>query len=133
MFYATIMSMEETAVIDYWVQSSMVTKRTISSDIKNKIIDFDRLLQKSGIAVDKIIVYGSHAKGTAKVGSDIDLCVVSPVFRKRSDSDFKKMWHLAAAIDSSLEPIPFAPEDLSSKYSTLVREINTYGIPVVER
>lgn len=109
----------------------MAQKSTISKTVKTKILDFDRLLRKNNIAVDKIILYGSHALGKAEESSDIDLCLVSPMFSKKSDFYFKKVWHLAVQIDSSIEPIPFTPKELTNKYSTLSREIEEKGVRVV--
>jgi predicted nucleotidyltransferase len=41
------------------------------------------LLQQKGIAVMKIIVFGSYAKGKEKVSSDIDIIIVSRNFRNK--------------------------------------------------
>lgn len=109
----------------------MDKKRVINEAVKNKISDFARLLAQSGVAANQIILYGSYAKGTAREGSDIDLCVISPLFGKNPDYYFKKIWHLAAKIDSAITPISFTPADLNDKYSTLVNEINQHGIRVV--
>lgn len=109
----------------------MVKKHIINKKVRKKIIAFSNILHTRGIDVEKIILYGSYAKGTAHRHSDIDLCVVAPEFRKNREEYFKKIWHIAKKIDSTLEPIPFAPEDLGDKYSTLVCEINQHGIPIV--
>lgn len=109
----------------------MAQKFVINKTIKTKIWDFYKLLKKNSIVVDKIILFGSHACGKAKAGSDIDLCLVSPMFSVNTESYFKKVWHLAVKIDSSLEPIPFTPEELADKYSTLSREIEGKGIRIV--
>lgn len=109
----------------------MAKRKFVDKAVKSKILDFNKLLRKSAIPVDQIILYGSHAKGKAAPKSDIDLCVVSPIFKKNTDSYFKKIWHLAAKIDPSLEPIPFTAEELANKYSTLSWEINTHGIRIV--
>jgi len=42
----------------------------------------DRLLQ-AGIKVQKIIVFGSQANGSGKVGSDIDIMVISDDFKNK--------------------------------------------------
>ena len=43
-----------------------------------------QLLEERGINVDKIVIFGSYARGTEKVDSDIDLIIVSRNFRKKS-------------------------------------------------
>ena len=35
---------------------------------------------------------------------------------------------LALEIDSHIEPLPFTPQDLDDKYSTLTQEIKKYGV-----
>lgn len=109
----------------------MAKKTAINQSIRNKILAFANLLEKSGIGIEKIILYGSYARGTAKTYSDIDLCVVSSIFGKNTDYYFKKIWHLAAKVDSSLEPIPFTPKELTNKYSTLSCEIKKHGVRIV--
>ncbi|MBI5465019.1 nucleotidyltransferase domain-containing protein [Candidatus Gottesmanbacteria bacterium] len=108
----------------------MATRKTVNSKIKEKVLEFSRLLKRENIQTDQIILYGSWAKGTARDYSDIDLCVISPLFANRPDDYFKKIWHLASKIDSSLEPIPFTPEELNNRYSSLAQEIKKYGIRV---
>jgi len=53
---------------------------------KNQIIrtikKFIRALKHEGISVDKVILYGSYAKGKARTDSDIDVAVVSKDFGK---------------------------------------------------
>lgn len=109
----------------------MVKRQIIDKKLQNKIFGFDRLLRRSGINPEQIIVYGSYAKGSAKDYSDVDICVVSPRFDKNPEYYFQKIWHLAGQLDSSLEPIPFTPQELNNKYSTLATEIKKYGVRVI--
>ena len=109
----------------------MAKKTTIDTKVKEKILRFYQLLERENIKADKIILYGSWAKGTAKDYSDIDLCVVSSSFGNNPDFYFKKIWHLAAKIDPLLEPISFTPSELNNQYSTLAKEIKTYGLQVI--
>lgn len=109
----------------------MAKKKIIDKTIKNKILSFTNLLKRAGIKVDKIILYGSYAKGKPTAYSDIDLCVVSDTFKKSSNEYFKKIWQLAMKVDPSLEPIPFTSGELANKYSTLSAEINQFGVRIV--
>lgn len=54
--------------------------------IKTKNILLELLPQK-GISIDKIVVFGSYAKGRARPDSDIDLIVVSKQFRGKDVFD----------------------------------------------
>ncbi len=46
------------------------------------------------------------------------------------NSIFKKIWHLACSVDSTIEPIPLSRDELSNQYSSLASEIRTYGIRI---
>jgi predicted nucleotidyltransferase len=51
-------------------------------EIKKIIARYLDELEKLGIDVSQIILYGSYAGGTPKKYSDIDVAVVSPSFAK---------------------------------------------------
>ena len=38
---------------------------------------YEARLRTAGIPIEKLIVFGSYAKGSAKTWSDVDVCVVS--------------------------------------------------------
>ncbi len=40
--------------------------------------------------IERVLVFGSRAKGTAKSSSDIDLAVVAP---EMADQDFNRLWN----------------------------------------
>jgi predicted nucleotidyltransferase len=50
-----------------------------AAELENAISDFVQRLEK-GIRVEAVILFGSHAHGTAREWSDIDLAVISPDF-----------------------------------------------------
>lgn len=59
---------------------------TSQAELASKIDDFVRRL-RSAISVEAVILYGSHAKGSANEWSDIDLAVISPDFEGVSTWD----------------------------------------------
>lgn len=70
---------------------------------------------KKEIPVEKILLFGSHAQGTAKRDSDIDVLVVSPRFaRGRYMEHMQYLFRKAAKVNSLLEPIPAAPGDVEN-------------------
>lgn len=85
-------------------------------------------LKKSGISVIDAYLFGSHAKGNTHKDSDIDICVVSNSFGNDYIEESVNLRRLAYGIDSRIEPIPFTPDDLNDKYSSLASEIKKYGI-----
>ena len=58
---------------------------TTASELAAAIDEFVHLLEK-GLHVEAVILFGSHARGTAHEDSDIDLAVISPDFEGLSMS-----------------------------------------------
>jgi predicted nucleotidyltransferase len=70
----------------------------------NRIIrDYKRAVERLGIRIDKLILYGSHASGTAAEWSDIDVIVVSEGFAAMDIWERQVLLGRAAA--SVMEPI----------------------------
>ncbi|MBI5300415.1 MAG: nucleotidyltransferase domain-containing protein [Deltaproteobacteria bacterium] len=65
--------------------------------------------------VSKVILFGSYATGSAKSHSDIDLVIVSPDFRKKSEMEIlENLSRIAAKVSPLLEVLAMTPEDLKS-------------------
>jgi uncharacterized protein len=83
----------------------------------NKLIErYREELQRSGIHVTRVYLYGSYAQGTEHEGSDIDLVIISPDFVEMNLRERLEMLGLAAA--RILEPIQayaFTPYELKNK------------------
>lgn len=86
------------------------------------------LLKQKGISVSKVILFGSHAKGKAKPDSDIDIAIISSQFGENNFKEMMMLRKLALEIDSHIEPLPFSPQGLDDRYSTLSQEIKKYGV-----
>jgi len=83
-----------------------------------------QLLINSGIDDCYIVIFGSQVTGNNHEWSDIDLLVVSPLFdgeRKREHVD--KLWHIAARVDSRIEPIPVGKRQFIEDDSSTIIEI----------
>jgi uncharacterized protein len=88
-----------------------VAKRKI--ELKKAIRLFVEEVRKK-IPVEKVILFGSYAKGKPRTDSDIDLIVVSPAFaRRRHIKNMQFLFHQAVKIDSRIEPIPATPDELN--------------------
>ena len=84
-------------------------------------------VRAEGIPVERAILYGSQAKGTADEWSDIDLLVVSPVFDQPETSDATDaLWRARVATRGHIEPVGCGPrrwrEDDGSPLLAIVRE-----------
>ncbi len=92
-------------------------------------------LEDQGIRVEKIILFGSRAKGTAKPHSDIDLAVVSRDFQGMNLLERLETIGTAMAKAKIWEPIeikPYTPEEIASqgKGTFVGDEIKPVGINV---
>ncbi|MCB4791360.1 MAG: nucleotidyltransferase domain-containing protein [Elusimicrobia bacterium] len=82
-----------------------MAKRTI---IRAKDLLF-KLFRERDISLEKVVVFGSYAKKTARPDSDLDIIVVSRAFR---DKDIFKRVELASGISGSLVHAMNKPIDL---------------------
>jgi predicted nucleotidyltransferase len=63
-------------------------------------------ISSRGVPVKAGVVFGSSTTGRMTEWSDIDLLVISPRFDKKfARADIDMLWHIAADIDSRIEPI----------------------------
>lgn len=73
-------------------------------EIINKLISYKLLVSKH-FDLDKVVLFGSYAKGTQKVDSDIDVAIIV----NSLDQDFftyaPLLWKLRREIDVRIEPI----------------------------
>lgn len=94
-----------------------------------------RYIQKihdSGIPVTQAYLFGSYAMGTSSIGSDIDVCVISPIFGIDPISEMVTLRRIAYGVDARIEPIPLHPNDLNDPYSPLAANIRKTGQSVLE-
>lgn len=74
----------------------MVKEKYTASEIKKIINSLAKTLTANRIAVDKIILYGSYARGNPRPHSDIDIAVISPDFKG------KKIFEIQATLAALL-------------------------------
>jgi predicted nucleotidyltransferase len=106
----------------------MAKRTSLTKNSIGKIRKFAALLKLQGVNVSKLIVFGSYAKGKAKVDSDIDVAVISSQFGVNTMEDMLMLRRAAIQIDSYIEPVPLSPRDLDDQYSTLIQEIKQTGV-----
>lgn len=106
----------------------MVQKKLLSDSPEHLIRRYIQLLQKSGIPVENVIMFGSFATGKPHPWSDLDLCVISRTFGKRPLHESMELAALATRVDSLIEPHPYHPDALMNMYDSLAKEILAHGI-----
>jgi hypothetical protein len=89
-------------------------------------------LENNQIHISEAIIFGSHARRTAKPDSDIDVALISSVFTGDRFEDRRRIVPLRRKIDNRIEPIPFKPEDFDNG-GMLAEEIKKTGITVLKR
>ena len=109
----------------------MVTKRVLNQDVVKEVKKYAANLREKHIPYERLIVFGSQAKGKAKKWSDIDICVVSKAFGKDPHAEMVNLMLASDDSDYIIEPHPYNPVDLQEKYDSLASEIRKYGITVV--
>lgn len=103
----------------------------VKKEILNKLRRYKRLLEKKGIPVSKLLIYGSYARGDAHKDSDIDVCVVSPAFGRDRIEEGLFLFRQAPDIDPRIEPVPFSLRDYRmNRVSPLLHQIRKEGVEV---
>ncbi|MBT9163660.1 MAG: hypothetical protein DDT24_00580 [Chloroflexi bacterium] len=101
--------------------------------IEGIIKRYSQQLEKLGLKPEKMILFGSFAKGMAAEGSDIDLLIVSEDFQGMNIRERSELLGMAAA--RILEPIQaegLTPQEVRESEDFL-EEILQSGVVVIER
>lgn len=105
----------------------MVDSISLTPSVRQTVSAFAQALRVRGISFDHIYVFGSHARGTSTPTSDIDVCVVSPLFDKDYHQALISLFSSSIDVDGDLDIVPYTPSDLLNRYDPLATEIRTYG------
>jgi UTP:GlnB (protein PII) uridylyltransferase len=66
------------------------------------------------IRVERVILFGSWARGEASEASDIDLLVVSPDFGRDVLADYALLYGCIPPLDVDVDAIPRTPEQVAA-------------------
>lgn len=88
------------------------------------------MLQKQGVPIEQAYLFGSWAKGTQQKDSDIDLAVVSSVFRDWEQKN-RLLTRVKRAVFSDIEPHGFHPKNFKPKENPVAYEIVKHGIRII--
>ena len=84
--------------------------QAIYENVEEVIFRFIRDLEEQ-IRVEKVILFGSYARGTPRPFSDIDLIVISPDFHGGTLEDHILLAKVARRITPQIEALPYLPQD----------------------
>ena len=106
------------------------------SQIKSVVRHYVDALEKKGIVVEKVILYGSYAKGTAKPFSDIDLVVISSDLSRWKPLDRLQMLSRETiCVKEPLEVLGYTPNEIAQNgdQSIYWEEISRTGKEIYKR
>jgi len=84
-----------------------------TSELNGIIRRYRQELERAGIRPKRILLFGSHARGQAREGSDIDLIIVSPDWARFSRRERLELLGLAAVrIMESVQAQGFTPDEI---------------------
>lgn len=94
-------------------------------EIKEIIYRFGVELEKLGVKPQKILLYGSYAKGTPREDSDIDLIVISEDFKAMNLRERLELLGIAAGrVFEPIEALGYIEEEIEvEKKGTFLEEI----------
>lgn len=76
------------------------------SEVISKVKEYSLLVRKH-FDLDKVILFGSYAKGTSSENSDIDVAVIVKSFTGDYFSVVPLLWKLRRQVDDRIEPVLF--------------------------
>ena len=82
----------------------------IYADVEDVVRRFIAELRKH-IRVQRVILFGSYARGTPRPWSDIDIAIVSSDFHGGTEEDHLLLARVAREITPQIEALPYLPED----------------------
>ena len=93
-------------------------------EIKEIIERYKEELKKLGITPQKVILYGSYAKGNPREDSDIDLIVMSEDFRHMNLRERLEALGLAAGrVFEPIEAMGYTEEEVKDAKGTFLEDI----------
>lgn len=96
------------------------------NEIIAKLTDYKHLLEEH-FDIDKIILFGSYAKGNPREDSDIDVAVIVKKIKGDYFSTTPVLWKLRRQIDDRIEPVLF---ETGIDKSGFLTDIINYGIEI---
>jgi predicted nucleotidyltransferase len=96
----------------------------VDAAILKSVERYIQALRQEGIKVRFAVIFGSYVSGKANELSDIDLLVICSEFDGMIPRKYvKKLWQIAARIDSRIEPIPCGENQWYNDVSNAIIEI----------
>jgi len=95
----------------------------VKKEIKEIVNRYVDVLRVEGIEIEKVVLFGSYARGTAHEDSDIDVAIICKNFDFDPIEQNMKLWKLAVRVDTRLAPVFISPLEYEEEYIPIVPEI----------
>lgn len=107
----------------------MAKEKLSHIEIKRIVRDLVSDLESHKIRVEKVILFGSYARGRPRPYSDVDLAVISPSFRRKGVFDIQeRLARAASKYLSVIEPIGFSTQDFEhADHASFLGEVKRTG------
>ena len=103
----------------------------VDESIVNIVKKYIKELESKGLSFYKVILYGSHAKGTADEDSDIDVLLISNLFDEDKDKYIQTVWMTDIGTDNRIEPYMMGEKRFMTGWSPLIDAAKYEGVEVV--
>jgi predicted nucleotidyltransferase len=100
-------------------------------DIERFLRTFRKSLEKAGVKVESMVLFGSFARDQQHAQSDIDLCIVVPDSVKDTKPVHLKIVNLVYQAKRDIDVVTLRKSTyLKDRLSPLVHEIRKFGIQI---
>ncbi len=99
----------------------------------NKVSEYIKILNESGLLIEKAFLFGSASRDEEHEGSDIDVMLISKRFDDSTDDlAYSLIWKLTRRIDSRIEPFAVGLSRYDNDdVSPLLQIVKKKGIPIL--
>lgn len=102
-----------------------MAKRSVGPSVTKIVKYLAERLEQDGVKANKIVIFGSHFKGTAGKDSDIDIIIVSENFRrkdlfKRADMVHKAYGDTVRKFIVAMDIVMETPEEFNPEFGVVV-------------
>ena len=94
----------------------------------NELKEYIKIV-KNDFFISQIILFGSYAKGTATMDSDVDIALISKEFGKIPLLEKMKLFELRSELHliHEIQPVPFSIDDFNEESDFFIQEIKKTG------
>lgn len=106
----------------------MAQKKLTSIQAKKYAREFVQYMERQHkLPVSAAYLFGSYAKGKTRAWSDVDVCIVSPKFKRVDPLTFLWLKRRDIDVERGIEPYGIAPQDFVN-FNPIAWEIKKHGI-----